>query len=164
MPTKPQAWLLTVARNRLRDRWRSAEHSRTTLLVPEAHDPAVVQEVDVDAIPDHRLALMMVCAHPAIDRTLHTPLMLTTVLGCTAAQVGRAYAVPRRPWRPGWCAPSVGSRRPASRSSCLISTRCPTASMPFSRRSTAPWPSSGAPPARRSANSLGKQRDSPRSW
>lgn len=94
VPTKPQAWLLTVARNRLRDRWRSAEHSRTTLLVPEAHDPAVVQEVDVDAIPDHRLALMMVCAHPAIDRTLHTPLMLTTVLGCTAAQVGRAYAVP----------------------------------------------------------------------
>jgi RNA polymerase sigma-70 factor (ECF subfamily) len=37
---------------------------------------------------------MLVCAHPAVNRALHTPLMLNTVLGFTAEQVGRAYSVP----------------------------------------------------------------------
>jgi RNA polymerase sigma-70 factor (ECF subfamily) len=35
-----------------------------------------------------------VCAHPAIDRAIRTPLMLNTVLGFTAEQVGRAFSVP----------------------------------------------------------------------
>jgi predicted RNA polymerase sigma factor len=37
---------------------------------------------------------MLVCAHPAIDRTVRTPLMLNTVLGFTAEQVGRAFSLP----------------------------------------------------------------------
>ena len=37
---------------------------------------------------------MLVCAHPAIDRAVRTPLMLNTVLGFTAEQVGRAFSVP----------------------------------------------------------------------
>ena len=36
---------------------------------------------------------MLVCAHPAIDRAVRTPLMLNTVLGFTAEQVGRAFSV-----------------------------------------------------------------------
>ena len=32
IPANPDAWLLTVARNRLRDRWKSAEHTRTQQL------------------------------------------------------------------------------------------------------------------------------------
>jgi RNA polymerase sigma-70 factor (ECF subfamily) len=55
---------------------------------------AHIDDVDVDAIPDRRLELMLVCAHPAIDRAMHTPLMLNTVLGFTAEQVGRAFSVP----------------------------------------------------------------------
>ena len=51
-------------------------------------------DLDVDAIPDRRLELMLVCAHPAIDRAAHTPLMLNTVLGFTAEQIGRAFSVP----------------------------------------------------------------------
>jgi hypothetical protein len=51
-------------------------------------------DLDVDAIPDRRLELMLVCAHPAIERATHTPLMLNTVLGFTAEQVGRAFSVP----------------------------------------------------------------------
>jgi RNA polymerase sigma-70 factor (ECF subfamily) len=38
----------------------------------------------------------MVCAHPAITVTDRTPLMLNTVLGFTAEQVARSYAVPTR--------------------------------------------------------------------
>jgi len=30
--------------------------------------------------PDERLKLLFVCAHPAIDPAMHTPLMLQTVL------------------------------------------------------------------------------------
>jgi RNA polymerase sigma-70 factor (ECF subfamily) len=37
---------------------------------------------------------MLVCAHPAIERAVRTPLMLNTVLGFTAEQVGRAFSVP----------------------------------------------------------------------
>ena len=45
-------------------------------------------------VPDRRLELMLVCAHPAIAVGDRTPLMLNTVLGFTAEQVARSYAVP----------------------------------------------------------------------
>ena len=94
VPGSPDAWLLTVARNRLRDQWKSARAQRTVPLDAAADALAQVDDVDVDAIPDRRLELMLVCAHPAIDRAVRTPLMLNTVLGFTAEQVGRAFSVP----------------------------------------------------------------------
>ena len=96
VPDRPEAWLLTVARNRRRDAWRSAEATRTTPLDPARHAPAHLDDVDPDAVPDRRLELMLVCAHPAITPGDRTPLMLNTVLGFTAEEVGRAYAVPGR--------------------------------------------------------------------
>ncbi len=94
IPASPDAWLLTVARNRLRDHWRSAEAQRTAPL--DGRQDALVHNDDlsVEALPDKRLELMLVCAHPAIDRSAHTPLMLSTVLGFTAEQIGRAFSVP----------------------------------------------------------------------
>ena len=94
VPGNPDAWLLTVARNRLRDQWKSARTQRTVPLDAARDALAPFDDVDVDSIPDRRLELMLVCAHPAIDRAAHTPLMLNTVLGFTAEQVGRAYSVP----------------------------------------------------------------------
>jgi RNA polymerase sigma-70 factor (ECF subfamily) len=94
VPGNPDAWLLTVARNRLRDEWKSARAQRAVPLDAVPDTLAHVDDVDVDAIPDRRLELMLVCAHPAIDRAMHTPLMLNTVLGFTAEQVGRAFSVP----------------------------------------------------------------------
>ena len=96
VPDRPDAWLLTVARNRQRDHWRSAEATRTTALDPDAHAPVHLDDVDPDAVPDRRLELMLVCAHPAISVGDRTPLMLNTVLGFTAEQVARSYAVPTR--------------------------------------------------------------------
>ena len=52
VPDRPDAWLLTVARNRQRDRWRSAEATRTTPLDPDAHAPVHLDDVDPDAVPD----------------------------------------------------------------------------------------------------------------
>ena len=96
IPDRPDAWLLTVARNRQRDSWRSAEATRTVALDVQSHAPLHVDDVDPDAVPDRRLELMLVCAHPAITPGDRTPLMLNTVLGFTAEQVGRSYAVPTR--------------------------------------------------------------------
>jgi predicted RNA polymerase sigma factor len=94
VPGNPDAWLLTVARNRLRDHWKSARTQRDVPLVAGQGEPAHFDDIDVDAIPDQRLELMLVCAHPAIERTVHTPLMLNTVLGFTAEQIGLAFSVP----------------------------------------------------------------------
>jgi RNA polymerase sigma-70 factor (ECF subfamily) len=94
VPGSPDAWLLTVARNRLRDQWKSARAQRSVPLDAARDALAPFDDVDVDSIPDRRLELMLVCAHPAIDRAARTPLMLNTVLGFTAEQVGRAFSVP----------------------------------------------------------------------
>ena len=32
----------------------------------------ILDDVDIDAIPDRRLELMLVCAHPAIERAVRT--------------------------------------------------------------------------------------------
>jgi predicted RNA polymerase sigma factor len=44
--------------------------------------------------PDERLKLLFVCAHPAIDPAMHTPLMLQTILGLDAARIAHAFLVP----------------------------------------------------------------------
>ncbi len=94
VPDNPQAWLVTVARNRLRDLLGSAA-ARTSMPVdPEDRRLAVITHVDPDAIPDKRLELMFACAHPAIDPAVRTPLMLNTVLGIDAAHIAAAFALP----------------------------------------------------------------------
>lgn len=98
VPSSPQGWLLTVARNRLRDHWKSAATRTGVPLEAGRHAGATAEglpdEVDPDAVGDRRLELMLVCAHPAIDPAVRTPLMLSTVLGFTAAQVAVAFALP----------------------------------------------------------------------
>ncbi|MEU6020866.1 DUF6596 domain-containing protein [Micromonospora sp. NPDC047134] len=94
VPDNPDGWLLTVARNRLRDRWKSAQWRRNVPLDIERDAPVHLDDLDPEAIPDRRLELMLVCAHPAIGRAAHTPLMLNTVLGFTADQIGRAFSIP----------------------------------------------------------------------
>ena len=91
IPANPEGWVLTVARNRLRDHWKSHAYRMTDPL-PEM--PGDATEFDVDAIPDRRLELMLVCAHPAIAANCRTPLMLQTVLGVDAAAIAEAFAMP----------------------------------------------------------------------
>jgi RNA polymerase sigma-70 factor (ECF subfamily) len=93
IPNNPQGWLLTVARNRLMDRARHQQvHDDKTpalkLMMREFDETA-----DPDALPDERLKLLFVCAHPAIDPAMHTPLMLQLVLGLDAVAIGRALLV-----------------------------------------------------------------------
>ena len=62
-----------------------------------AHAPAPQRGFQRDdfvaEFPDERLKLLFVCAHPAIDPAMHTPLMLQTVLGLDAARIASAFLV-----------------------------------------------------------------------
>ncbi|MFM8801807.1 MAG: RNA polymerase sigma factor [Tagaea sp.] len=92
VPDSPEAWLLTAARRNLSKRVRhagvrkAAEPALALLSAERAEDPA-------GALPDRRLELLFVCAHPAIDPAAHTPLMLQTVLGLDAASIASAFLV-----------------------------------------------------------------------
>jgi predicted RNA polymerase sigma factor len=91
VPDNPQGWLVTVARNRIRDRIGSAA-MRTSAPLPD--EVAIgISEPDPEAIPDKRLELLFACAHPAIDPAIRTPLMLQVVLGFDATRIGRVFAV-----------------------------------------------------------------------
>ncbi|MFE6736194.1 RNA polymerase sigma factor [Microbacterium sp. NPDC057650] len=96
VPEHPDAWLLTVARNRQRDAWRAASTKDVALsdivLGPRGAVVDPLEGIDPDAIGDKRLELLFVCAHPAIDAKVRAPLMLQTVLGFEASQVARAFA------------------------------------------------------------------------
>ncbi|SDH13080.1 RNA polymerase sigma factor [Agrococcus jejuensis] len=92
VPDSPEAWIMTVARNRQRDVLGSAARLDVALAVEPRIDPLAA--VDVDAIGDRRLELLFACAHPAVDASVRAPLMLQTVLGFEAAQVATAFAVP----------------------------------------------------------------------
>jgi predicted RNA polymerase sigma factor len=90
-PANPEAWLLTVARRKLIDaarRRRSSEMATEQLqLLTEGLDVAAAQA----AIPDHRLALMFACAHPAIEPGIRSPLILQVVLGLDAKTIASAF-------------------------------------------------------------------------
>jgi predicted RNA polymerase sigma factor len=93
VPENPEAWLLTTARHSLIDLLR---HQQVAL----ASEPTLMllreepKEMTLSAeFPDERLKLLFVCAHPAIDPAMHTPLMLQTVLGLDAVRIAHAFLV-----------------------------------------------------------------------
>jgi predicted RNA polymerase sigma factor len=91
-PTNPEAWLLTVARRRMIDvsrRRRSGDAATEQILVLTDGLEAGIDEQT--AIPDHRLALMFACAHPAIEAGIRAPLILQVVLGLDAATIASAF-------------------------------------------------------------------------
>ena len=95
VPERPEAWLLTAARHRLIDQARSrrvrAEHTDTLRHLAEGTTETAAPG---ESLPDRRVELLFVCAHPAIDPALHAPLMLQTVLGLDAARIARAFLLP----------------------------------------------------------------------
>jgi len=97
IPDNPEGWLVTVARNRLRDLLRSPAVRDAAPLwegALEADDRDAASIVAArDRIPDKRLELLFACAHPAIDPGIRTPLMLQVVLGFDAAQIARAFGL-----------------------------------------------------------------------
>jgi RNA polymerase sigma-70 factor (ECF subfamily) len=91
VPDNPDAWLLTTARNRRANQHR---HDGVKLAqMGELLSRLVERSANPEPIPDRRLALMFVCAHPAIQEDVRTPLMLQTILGLDAATIASAFLV-----------------------------------------------------------------------
>jgi predicted RNA polymerase sigma factor len=90
-PDNPEGWLLTVARRKLIDfvRRRQTGERASEELQRLALDAAA----DAAEIPDHRLALMFACAHPAIEASVRAPLILQVLLGLDAAMIASAFLV-----------------------------------------------------------------------
>ncbi|MDX2009376.1 MAG: DUF6596 domain-containing protein [Myxococcaceae bacterium] len=92
VPRNPVGWLVAAAQRRLLDGARRAqvrddarETVEATLLELGARDEHL--------IPDERLRLLFVCAHPAIETSVRTPLMLQVVLGLDAQRIAGAFCV-----------------------------------------------------------------------
>jgi len=96
IPQNPQGWLVTVARNRLTDHARHQQVHDHNLPILQLMTRQFDEIADPDALPDERLKLLFICAHPAIDPDIHTPLMLQTVLGLDAVAIGRALLIAPR--------------------------------------------------------------------
>lgn len=102
MPANPPAWLLTVARRRAVDRLRTeavaaratpllaidADLSRRAMEV--AADPAAAD----DQLPDERLRLVLICAHPVLSAELAAALSLRLVMGVPTHEVARLFCLP----------------------------------------------------------------------
>jgi predicted RNA polymerase sigma factor len=90
-PANPEGWLLKVARRKAIDRARGQRRdelaSAQMQMMAEGLDAAATHE----EIPDQRLALMLVCAHPAIEAGIRAPLILQVVLGLDARTIASAF-------------------------------------------------------------------------
>jgi RNA polymerase sigma-70 factor (ECF subfamily) len=94
IPSKPGAWLTTVARRRATDlgRRRQLHHRVLPLLVEPVTTPGP-GEVDHPEIVDDRLRLIFTCCHPAISTETQVALTLRLVCGLTTAEISRVFLV-----------------------------------------------------------------------
>ena len=104
VPDRPQAWLMTTAKNRAIDLIR-ADDVRTRHLArlriedelrPVDHDDHAVrlgEEMDAADIPDERLGLFFTCSHPTLREDERIVLILRFLSGLTTAEVAAGFLV-----------------------------------------------------------------------
>ncbi len=93
VPSSPNTWLVTTARNRALDRIRRDRTlaAKTRLLqVPEE----TVEPMDATTtFPDERLELLFTCCHPALATEAQVALTLRTIGGLSTGEIARAFLV-----------------------------------------------------------------------
>lgn len=92
IPDRPVSWMITAAKRsmigrRRRDDTAARAAPALAMLAAEHNDVAE------SAIPDKRLELLFACAHPALDASLHAPLMLQAVFGLDVARMSPVFLV-----------------------------------------------------------------------
>ena len=93
VPQNPEGWLMTAARRSIIDVIRHQRVVRTSEPTVKLLNDDFMETTIGTEFPDERLKLLFVCAHPAIDPAMHTPLMLQVVLGLDAAAIAQAFLV-----------------------------------------------------------------------
>jgi RNA polymerase sigma factor (sigma-70 family) len=99
IPDNPRGWLITVASRRLVDQVRSEQsRRRRENLIAAATPQAALLSRAADAEPeadrDDSLALLFLCAHPALSEPSQIALTLRAIGGLSAAQIAAAFLVP----------------------------------------------------------------------
>ncbi|HEY2060854.1 RNA polymerase sigma factor [Amycolatopsis sp. NBC_01480] len=91
VPSRPGAWLTTVARNRGKDllRRESVLRSALPLLVTDEVAPGP----EPSEFEDDRLRLVFTCCHPALSREAQVALTARLVCGLSTVEVARAFLV-----------------------------------------------------------------------
>jgi RNA polymerase sigma factor (sigma-70 family) len=92
IPTKPGAWLTTVARRRALDLLRREATLRRAL--PLVVEDAAAAPEPAGPFPDDRLRLVFTCCHPALATEAQVALTLRLICGLSTAEVARAFLVP----------------------------------------------------------------------
>ena len=96
VPSKPGAWLTTVARRKALDQLRRAstlQRSLPLLLDDDVEPGPEDLVIDAEEIPDDRLRLVCTCCHPALSIEAQAALTLRLVCGLTTAEVARCFLV-----------------------------------------------------------------------
>lgn len=91
VPANPDGWLMTAARNNMNNAHRH-DVVRNAAIADIERQYQALAELPGE-FPDERLKLLFVCAHPAIDAAVRTPLMMQTVLGLDAGRIASAFLV-----------------------------------------------------------------------
>jgi RNA polymerase sigma-70 factor (ECF subfamily) len=90
LPTKPGAWLTTVARNKALDRLRREAARR-----PKEQEAFSLLASDDDGErSDDRLSLLFTCCHPALSTEAQIALALRTICQLTTVEIARVFLVP----------------------------------------------------------------------
>ena len=93
MPRTPGAWIVTTARNRAIDRIRREKVFQQKAELIGRLQELPVEEDDVSALPDDRLALVFTCCHPALASESRVALTLREVGGLTTTEIAHAFLV-----------------------------------------------------------------------
>ncbi|HKX75217.1 MAG TPA: RNA polymerase sigma factor [Acidimicrobiia bacterium] len=96
IPASPTGWLLTVARNKVVDRWRREQTlaaKQHLLAEPQMSDDPYA-DVTGSQLIDDRLRLMFACCHPALALESQVALSLRTLAGLTTSEIAAAFLLP----------------------------------------------------------------------